>query len=181
MILNFLIGAILFAAKPPGDSLQNFQMQLSRNIQLYMEPPPDYDSSGKCFYYAQLLKVEINNLSKVVSIDLCDGAPEWVKAELNKQKKRKNIDFKKLDSLASKARLRNCTLVFPFVVESEDFPCGQESKKRTITSKFFQFNSRRLKGNILFGEQIQFIWSVQYRYKLHQDEKPRDLKENEVR
>jgi hypothetical protein len=166
MIIKFLIGAFLFAAPRPGDSIQNFRKQLARNIELYMPLPPEILLHDTCYHNTDLLKVEVNKSFKVVSIELSDSAPAWLKKELNEIKERKRIDYKKLDSLALKAGLRNCTLVFPLIVESDYFPCGKEKKKRSVNESFFKFGGANLKGNIIFGEQIKLVWPVDYRVQI---------------
>jgi hypothetical protein len=165
MVINILVGVFLFAVKIPGDSLQDFSNYLEKNIQLYMEPPPEFDSSGTCFHYSELLKISINKYSKVESVNLSDSAPDWLKQRLSKQIENKNVEIKKLDSMALTSGLRNCILVFPLILESEDFPCGLALKKRSLMSNFFKFRGKNLKGKVFFGEQIQIVWPVQYRYK----------------
>lgn len=166
-IITFLIGAFLFAFSGGSDnSLQDFQKQLSRDMERNMALPPQSLLHDTCYHHTDLLKVKINKLSKVVSIDLSDNAPEWLKMEINQLKERKRISYKKLDSLALNAGLRNCTLVFPLILESDYFPCGQENKKRSISENYFQFGGKNLKGNIFFGEQMRFIWTVRYVRKL---------------
>ncbi len=166
MIIKLLMSALLLAASGSGDSLENFQKQLGVNINIYMGPPPDMDSSKRCYHYTELLKVEINKNSKVVSMEPSDSAPAWLRQEINKVSKIKNTRFEKLDSLALKAGLHNCTLVFPLIIESDEFPCGQENKKRSISENYFQFGGKNLKGNIFFGNQIKIIWPVKYVRKL---------------
>lgn len=166
MIIKLLIGVFLFAASEPGDSIQNFQKQLGRDIQLYMKPPPNFNLSDTCYHYTELLKVEINKFSKVISINLSDSAPAWLKEEIAKIKERKRIDYKKLDSLAIKAGLRSCTIVFPLILESDYFPCGKENKKRSLNENYFQFDGKNLKGNIIFGEQMKLVWPVDYRVQI---------------
>lgn len=164
MIITFFISTFFFSVSNATDSIPNFRLQLEK-MQRYVEPPPEYDSSGTCYHYTELLKVEINKFSKVVSLNLSDSAPEWLREDIDKQKKRNNIDFNKLDTLAFKAKLRNCTLVFPLILESEDFPCGYANKKRSLDSKYFQFKGKHLKGNVIFGEEIRIIFPTKYRYK----------------
>jgi hypothetical protein len=168
MIFNFFTTILLFSSPGhfPGDSLSNFQKKLERDICLYMELPPESDAGDTCFHYTELLKVEINKSSKVISLEFSDSAPEWLKEDLNKQKQRKQVNYKKLDSLAFKDGLRNCTLVFPFIIESEDFPCGLAKKKRSLSSKYFQFGGKNLKGNIIFCEEIRYLISINYIIKM---------------
>ena len=140
----------------PGDSLSNFQKKLSRDIILNMGLPPDSHRGDTCYHYTELIKVEINKYYKVVSIELSDSAPQWIKEDIDRQKKQKDINYKALDSLAMKGGLRNCSLVFPFIIESDDFPCGQEMKKPRLPAEYFQFGGKKLKGNIFFGEEIKY-------------------------
>ena len=136
------------------DSLTNFQRGLWRELSRNIGFPPEVYLRDTCFHYTDLIKVEINKSSKVVSIQFSDSAPEWLKKDLDKSITRKYFNFKILDSLAIKDGLRNCTFVFPYIIESGDFPCGQAKKRRTLNSNFFKFDGKNLKGNILFGEEL---------------------------
>jgi hypothetical protein len=144
----------------PGDSIQKFQRELARNINLYMQLPPDPDSVETCTHYTELLKIEIDNRSHIKSITFSDSAPKWLTKDINRLKEQKRIDYKKLDSLALTTGLRSCLFVFPLIIESDDFPCGQENKKRKLSDNYFQFKGKSLKGNIIFGESIYFYWGT---------------------
>jgi hypothetical protein len=161
-MIKSLLLAFFLTVYQPGDSVQQFQQQLTRNINLYMKPPPDLDGGVKCFHYTELLKVEFDKRSHIVSITFSDSAPEWLKEDFNRIKEQKNIDYKKMDSLALKAGLRSCLFVFPLILETDDFPCGQEKKKRKLDDNYFQFDGRSLRGNIIFGEPIHFWWNTNY-------------------
>jgi hypothetical protein len=159
MTLSFFLACALTVFQP-GDSVQKFQQQLTRNIRLQMELPPNYNSLDTCNHYTELLKVEIDKSSHIVSITFSDSAPDWLKNDITRIKEQKRIDYEKLDSLALKARLRSCLFVFPLIIESDDFPCGQENKKRKLNDNYFQFEGKSLKGNIIFGESIYFYWGT---------------------
>lgn len=165
MIIKFLMSFFLIPSPSQIDSLPDFQKQLAKNIRLYTSLPPEFLQYDTCYHHTDLLKVEINRLSKVRSVVLSDSAPTWLKEELDKIKERNQINYKKLDSVALKAGLHNCTVVFALILESNYFPCGMENKKGSINENFFQFGGKNLKGNIIFGEQINFIWPVDYRVK----------------
>jgi len=167
MLINFFTTILLFTSPvhSSGDSLTLFQKSLWRDLCLSIGLPPESNARDTCFHYSELMKVEINKFSKVVSLQFSDSAPEWVKNELDNAHKRKKISYMKLDSLALKEGLRDCTFVFPFIIESEDFPCGIAKKKRNLSSKYFKFNGRNLKGNIIFGEEVKYPISVNYKTK----------------
>ena len=164
MITVQLLVAFISVAQQQDDSLQNFRNQLGRSFDLYMRPLPDFFNMDTCYHYTELLKLEINKSSKVVSVDFSDSAPQWIKKELNTLKEKNKIDFRKLDSLTLKGRLHNRTLVFPLIIESEDFPCGQDKKQRTLSEIFFQFNGKNLQGNLIFGPHIRLIYGVHYKF-----------------
>jgi hypothetical protein len=165
IVLTLFIGAFLFATPAPSDSLENFRKQLARDMERNMNLPPEFLAHDTCHHQTELLKVEINKSSKVIAIDFSDSAPAWVQQELTELKNKKRINYKKLDSLALKIGLHNCTLVFPLVLESDYFPCGHENKKRSLEENYFQFDGQNLKGILFFGSKINFLWSVRYIYK----------------
>lgn len=165
MVTNLFLSFFLVVINNYGDSIKDFQKELDRNIERNIGLPPESDSGDTCYHYSELLKVEIDKFYKVKSIELSDSAPQWLKADLSKQMKKKSFNFKKLDSLAYAGKLRNCILVFPLVIESDDFPCGFERKKRKTNEKFFQFGGMNLKGNITFGEEIRCIIPIAYKTK----------------
>jgi len=117
MIFNFLTTILLFASPGhcPGDSLPDFRYKLGRDICLYMQLPPESNAGDTCFHYTELLKVEINKFSKVVSLEFSDSAPKWLKEDINKQKQRKQVNYKKLDSLAFKGPSSIVSFCWPFL------------------------------------------------------------------
>ncbi len=141
-------------------------------MQRFMEPPPNNIRTDTCYHYSELLRLVINKNSKVVSIELSDSAPVWLKRDIDRQKERKDFRFDKLDSMALKGKLRNCTLVFPLVLESVVFPCGTEAKKPNFPPNYFQFGGKNLEGNIIFGETLRFVWSTKYVVKEGTKEMP---------
>jgi hypothetical protein len=149
MITSFLLAIALTAHNPGDSSFDAFQHQLAIYIERYMKPPPDMDSTIHCYHYTELLKVEIDKRSHITSITFSDSAPGWLKTDITRIKEQNRINYKKLDNLASKAGLRSCSFVFPLALESDDFPYGQEAKKRKLDDKFFQFEGRSLKRNII--------------------------------
>jgi hypothetical protein len=151
----------------PGDSLQNFKSQLGSNLYRCMRPPKNSDNGDTCYHYTELIKVEINKSSKIVSIELSDSAPNWMKEDIGLQKKNKCIN-RGLDSIALASKWRNCSLVFPVVIESEDFPCGAAPQSRRYEENYFHFSGYNLRGNIIFGEPIKLIYSTRYIHKTGQ-------------
>lgn len=96
---------------------------------------------------------------------MSDSAPDWLVKDIKKQNDDKQFDINKLDSLAKKEGLKNCILIFPFILESDDFPCNMEKKKRRYAENYFKFKGENLKGNIIFGEQIKAVFSTRYIFK----------------
>lgn len=71
---------------------------LANSIERNMAPPPDMDAGDSCYNYTTLLKVQINNHSKVVSIEFSDSAPQWIKDDIGRQIEKKRINLPALDS-----------------------------------------------------------------------------------
>ncbi len=135
-------------------------------LNLSLSNIPSYDS---CYYFTFLLKFEINNKSKVASIDASDNAEQWMKDEVNKVKAMDRVkkEIKRIDSLVKKDGLKNCALVFPIfilydhVVGTDAVPCRPSITHNTwfIDEKLFRFNDKDLKGNIIFQSSIVFaLW-----------------------
>lgn len=162
MLSSLILSVFFFAAEPAKDTTEAFVRQLEKNIFVFFDPPPDFNNGDTCYHYSELLKVEIGKYSKVISIELSDSAPGWLKNNLEKQKQRRRIDYKKLDSIALKNKIKNCTIVIPYIMESDSFPCGEAKKKRSFSEFFFQFTGRNLKGNIIFTRQIRMVFPVRY-------------------
>jgi hypothetical protein len=130
-----------------------------------MNLPPEFLAHDTCYHHTDLLKVEVNKSSKVVSINLSDSAPAWLKQELARVIEKKSINYNKLNSAALAAGIKGCTIVFPLILESDYFPCGKADKQRSLGDNYFRFNGKNLQGNIIFGDQIKLLWSVRYLYK----------------
>lgn len=162
---NLLFSFIFLAAFKPTDSLKNFQQRLTRELNLRITPPPEFFAQDTCYHYTALVKANIDKYSRVTSIVFSDSGPEWLKKDMEKQQRESGNKFKVLDTLALKARLSNCILLFPVFIESDRFPCGVESKKRGLPANYFQFNQKSVKGNIIFGDPIEIIWPSTYLQK----------------
>lgn len=130
-----------------------------------MVPPPESLAGDSCYSYSELIKIDINKNSKVVSIKFSDSAPDWLNDFLKTQQEKKRINIIKLDSLAKAVNIKNCTLLFPFIVESDGYPCGVERKKRSLPAGYFNFSGVRPSGNIIIESDIHIIFPVNYKHK----------------
>lgn len=165
MAYLYIINFIIFFLFPQPDPLKDFHLQLSRDIERNTRLPPEADSAGNCYHYSELLKVSINKQYNVISVELSDSAPAWLVADLQMQNEKKRIHFNKLDSIAKRNRLKDCIIVFPFVIESDDFPCGKEEKRRRNPPNYFKFGGKNLQGKIYFGKEIRAVFSTRYIFK----------------
>lgn len=84
----------------------------------------------------------INKSYKVVSINLSDSAPVWLKDELNKLIEKKSINYKKPDSISLVAGIKSCTVAFPLILEPDYFTCGILNKQRSFSDNYFRFSVR---------------------------------------
>lgn len=157
----FSLTICLFAFCSPGIDLEPFHKELAR-MNRYMEPPPGLFERDSCYHYSELLKLDIDNNSKVVSIALNDAAAGWLKEDLQRQKDRNQFRYAELNAIAHRMKLKNCVLVFPLVVETDHFPCGKENKKRTHPPDYFRFGGKLLEGKVYFGEELRFVWPVKF-------------------
>ena len=162
MLGTYILNLLLLFLYPQQDTLKDFRHQLSRDIQRNLRLPPETDSAGKCYHYTELLKVTINEKSHIVTIEFSDSAPQWLINDLQVQKDKKRIDLVKLDSIAKNAGFKNHILIFPFIIESDDFPCGSEKKIRRYSQNYFKFKGQDLKGKIIFGEEIKAVIPTRY-------------------
>jgi len=143
-------------------SLKEFHEHLAKRLQINIGPSPEMNGNEDCYNYTELLKVEINHKSKVTDLKLSDSAPDWLVKDLQRQKDKKQLYVNKLDSIALADGIKNCVLLFPLFLESDDFPCGEGKKKRGYSENYFKFNGKYLQGNIRFGEQIKLIFTTRF-------------------
>jgi len=159
---TILFGFLLCLSAPQPDTLKPFQQALTNVLALQTSMPPDAFGKDTCYCYTELLKVEIDKNSKVKSLIFSDSAPQWLLDYMGKKISALANRYKRLDTLASKAKLRSCVLVFPVVIEPDNFPCGMELKKTSLALNYFQFGKKNLRGNIIFGDPIEIIWPSRY-------------------
>lgn len=144
----------------PDTNLKPLVKEVSK-LEIYLLPPPDFANSTGCFYYAELLVLEINKSGKITDYSLNDHAPLWLKTDFNQRKENKQIDLIRIDSLAKKSGIKNCKLVFPLVIESINFPCAKDTPKEHIDESFYKVNGKNLAGNVMFMDPIIMLWSME--------------------
>ena len=137
--------------------VEKINKQISRDLMLGIHPPPAADSIVHCFQYSELLRVRIDKNSHANSFNVSDGSSEWMKGEVKRMLGKGRFSIVKIDSIARKYKIRNIDLVIPVIIESDDFPCGEEKKQRRIPKDFYKFNGQLLNGNISFGNEV-IIW-----------------------
>jgi len=158
MIYTLLISLLFNSAAGPKDSLQDFSQYLARSLALCLKPPPEYGPSDSCYQYMELLKVEIDKSSRVVSLIFSDSAPGWLVKDLKKKRDIYREKFEKMDSIAAKGRLRNCIYIFPIKIESVDFPCAKSKEIIHLDKDYFKFDGKNLSGNISFADELRIIY-----------------------
>lgn len=145
----------------PGLTTENpvekINKQISRDIMLGIHPPPAADSIVHCFHYSELLRVRIDKNSHAADFSVSDGSSEWMRGEVKRILNKGKFSISKIDSITKKHKIRNIDLVIPVIVESDDFPCGEEKKQKKIPKDFYKFNGQLLKGNISFSEEV-IVW-----------------------
>lgn len=133
-------------------------------LQIYLSPPTEFLNSDTCFRYSQLLIVEIGKAGKVSGYTLNDFAPAWLKKDIETRRQNGQINFKRLDSVVVRSGIKNCKLVFPLTLESDNFPCTKIEAPRYVETDFYTINGRSLSGNIIFMEPLVFMWGTNFRY-----------------
>lgn len=137
--------------RPMHDQLQG--------IEMFFGDPPEM-GTDTCYHHGGLLKLDIDKNSKITNIQFNDSASVWLREGLEEHKKKKIIRYAKLDSIARVMKLKDCSLIFPFVAESGIFPCGIGPKKPLAPYGYFLFNGQLLQGTVYFGEDIRFYYPV---------------------
>lgn len=131
-----------------------------RKIERYLETPPEYANSDTSFYYAELLILEISKSGKVRDVTLNDHAPDWLKQNVRRIKEANQLNYKKLDSLGMNSAIKNCKLIFPLIIESDNFPGKTTRAKEHIGNNFYQIKGKNISGSILFMDPIHFVWPM---------------------
>ena len=162
IFMKYFLICLLFLNAKSSDRFKNFRALLANSIERNMAPPPDMDAGDSCYHYTALLKVQIDNHSKVVSIEFSDSAPQWIKDDIGRQIEKKRINLPALDSIAGADKIKNCNILFPFIVESEHFPCGTATRERRLPRHYFHFNGNRISAQTYIGEEILVIWPVRH-------------------
>lgn len=160
--MKYFFFCLLLLKSSDTDKFKNFSAYLAKTIEKYLPPPPEMDAGDSCFHHTALLKAKIDSQSHVVSIDLSDSGPPWLRNELQRIKANGRINFQVLDSIAKKDKIIDCEILFPFVIESENFPCGVSSQKRRLPEHYFHFNGIKPSGKIYFVEEIVILWPVRH-------------------
>lgn len=158
-----LIFSSSFIAPKPDTTLKPVINEVAK-LQRYLLPPPEYFNPDTCFRYSGLLVLEIGKSGKVNGFNLNDYAPAWLKKDLDNRKQNGQINFRRMDSLTIKSGVKNCKLVFPLTLESDNFPCSKLEAKKDVETNFYKINNRNLSGNLLFMDPLVFTWSTNFRH-----------------
>lgn len=159
MINKLFISILSIGFYVTNDPLQDMKLHLHRSIELYMIPPQEFYQKDTSYQFVELLKLDINKYAEVTAINLSDAAPGWLKDNIVKQQQTKRIDYKKLHELAVKGKFRSCSIVFPIIIESDDFAGSSKIKKHSEFNDYsFRFKGKELKGHLVFGAPIRISW-----------------------
>lgn len=110
--------------------------------------------NDSCYFSQSFLKLSFDKKSKLKTIEFSDNADNWLKEELNRAIKGNRFDHSKLDSIAKRERLKNMSVIFPFVVTSWEYPCKALQSLLQYDPRWFIFGGIRLKGNVLLSKEI---------------------------
>jgi hypothetical protein len=157
LIIIFLLRGSALAQTGKENETEIFSIiskSIGRDIALPWEILKD-----SCYQGLVFIKVDFNKNAKMEVIQISDNAPSWQREEFNKSLYRGKIDTVSLDKVAKKNGLKNCQIIFPFIISSLKYPCKQIQQTNRYNYKLYEFGGKRLRGNIIFGREIEIGYS----------------------
>jgi hypothetical protein len=157
LIIIFLFGVSAHAQTSKENETEIFSIiskSIGRDIALPWEILKD-----SCYQGLVFIKVDFNKNAKMEVIQISDNAPSWQREEFNKSLHRGKIDTVSLDKVAKKNGLKNCQIVFPFIISSLKYPCNQIPQATGYNYMLYEFGGKRLKGNVIFAREIEIGYS----------------------
>ena len=163
MITCLLTAAMMMASGDTTGINTAVEGQVLR-FQLYITPPPESLGAQGCFFYDELLKIEVDNMSKIKSIKLSDSAPDWLRQNLEASLKKFPKMSRGLDSIITVNKVKNTKLLIPMQIKSETYPCPLATPFQP-DPLLYTFSNKLLSGNFRFLNTVTFLYSVNYKFK----------------
>jgi hypothetical protein len=114
--------------------------------------PAVYDS---CYFSQSFLRLYFDKKSKLKAIEFSDNADTWLKEDLEKTIKHGRFNYSQIDSIAKKEKIKNTSVIFPFIVCSWEYPCKTLQSLLRYDPRWFSFGGNKLKGSILLTREIR--------------------------
>ncbi|OJU28551.1 MAG: hypothetical protein BGN92_06750 [Sphingobacteriales bacterium 41-5] len=138
---------------------QPFFKEFGDDISKMIRPPKEYlEYSNIDFYYSQLIKIKVDNKYNISSIKVSDGSSEWFKEDIEMLVKKGRVNFDKFNRLAKKNKIKNCELILPVEIVSDNYP-KINCKLYIPNQNFYMFDNKNLAGTIIFGNRITISYS----------------------
>ena len=114
----------------------------------------DY-TNDTSYYYFELLRMDLNNNSKVNEIMASDGASllfknciDWI----NRKRKKNLLD---IEAIAKKANLKNCSILVPIIIISDDYKTARQ-KIENNPFEFYKYKSKNIEGFVYFVTPLTY-------------------------
>lgn len=106
-------------------------------------------ASDTSYYYFELLRINLNNHSKVNEIMASDGASllfknciDWI----NRKRKKNLLD---IEAIAKRANLKNCSILVPIFIISDNYKTAKQ-KIENNPFELYKYKSKSIEGFVYF-------------------------------
>lgn len=161
----FFFVALFLSYSFSDEKLREFRIEFQK-IERLIKPPEDFLALKDTSYFLdQLVKIDFGANYKINSISVNDAPSDWFRTEIKNVWESKRIDIARLNFIAQKNKLKNCSLVYPVVVfvgsyqERNNSNIQYKGRDTPLPIGYYSFGGKRLSGRILFGETIYFHFS----------------------
>jgi hypothetical protein len=153
---NVFYAAIVLCTLKGYSQHASFDSAWRRNFERNFALPSShfYDT---CYFSNILLKVTLNEKSKITSMQLSDNADPVIKKAIGEMQRKKTLNGFLLENAAKKNKLTNIILVFPVIIKSDGSDCGIQQRDCAINEELFKFRGKRLSGKCQFQQPLSMI------------------------
>ncbi|GEM_PF-3023395 len=155
---------IFYSTKAVGQT-DNFASKLNNLLGRHLYYDDYFEIIDSNTYYLAYLKVEIDKKSKVTAIQFSDIVPDSINKDVKKIWKKYQDKFFALDTLAKKANLKSCTLLFPVTFSPSDYLIPKVNRRVIENALLMKFGGEFIAGNIITGRAITLGWGLRRRFR----------------
>jgi len=125
---------------------------VNRTTTLHFSLGPAMNDS--CYFSQTFLRLSFNKRSKLQAIEFSDNADTWLKEDLQKTIKHGRFNYFKIDSIAKKEKIKNTSVIFPFIVSSWEYPCKMLQSLLRYDPRWFSFGGDKIRGGTILSKEI---------------------------